>query len=118
VRIFQVSYDVAENWVVTTGYELMTRTAIAEDTSIPIDEFGVFRVKFEIDKLITAGDDVDEVHYTENFYGLISPEDYNTAYVCDVFDIELPTGLQTLSPENFAQRCGWNHYYECSLTTQ
>ena len=108
------SYESVENW--EDG--VMTRTANTEDTSIPIDEFGVFRVRFEIDKTVTAGDDVDKVHYAENFYGLISPQNYDKAYVCDVFDIELPSGLHTLSPENFQERCGWNHYYECSLTTQ
>jgi hypothetical protein len=107
-------YQSVENW--ENG--VMTRTASAEDKSIPIDEFGVFRVRFEIDRTVTAGGTVDKVHYAENFYGLISPQNYEKAYVCDVFDIELPSGLHTLSPENFQERCGWNHYYECSLTTQ
>jgi len=108
------SYQSVENW--EDG--VMTRTASAEDKSIPIDEYGVFRGRFEIDRITTSGNDVSKGHFAENIYGLISPQNYDTAYVCDVFDIELPSGLHTLSPENFQQRCGWNHYYKCSLTTQ
>jgi hypothetical protein len=110
------SYDVSENWQALPGkWEVLTRTASAEDKSISIDEFGVFRVKFEIDGQV---DGIEKFHRTENFYGLISPENYDTAYVCDVFNTELPTGLHTLSPENFQERCGWNHYYECKLISQ
>ncbi|MCK4826260.1 hypothetical protein KA005_61530, partial [bacterium] len=113
------SYDVSENCQTLPGkWEVLTMKASAEDSSIPIDEFGVFRVKFEIDGQETDANYVQEIHRTGNLYGLISPENYDTAYVCDVGNTELPTGLHTLSPENFQERCSWNYYYECKLKSE
>lgn len=85
-----------------------------EDTSVPLDDHGVFTLTLAYNEFRSDRYGSAEVPWTMNVWGLIPPEDYQTAYVCNFNRMDMPGGLETLTPENFQQRCGIGYYYECS----
>lgn len=89
-----------------------------EDTSVPVDEYGVFTVSLTWNEKRSASSYYasSEVPETHNLWGLIPPQNFQTVYLCDWSSMQMPTGLETLSAENFRGRCGGMSYYECYLS--
>jgi hypothetical protein len=89
-----------------------------EDTSVSLDEYGVFTVSLTWNEMRSASSHYasSEVPETHNRWGLIPPGNYQTVYLCDWGPREMPTGLETLTAENFRSRCGPDWYYECYLS--
>lgn len=87
-----------------------------EDTNVPLDEYGVFTVTLAYNEHRVDRNGSADVPRSMNIWGLIPPGDFQTAYICNFVALDLPTGLETLSPENFRQRCGIGKYYKCYLT--
>ena len=124
---YYYSYDYSEDWQTlvddgTLAWVTYTWSGQYEDTSLEVDEYGVFTIpaiwtekRNQATSAITS-----EFQYTQNRWGLLSPDNYQTIYLCDWGPREMPTGLQTLSPENFKDRCGpltlGSWYFECYLT--
>lgn len=114
------SYDNSETWDEgNLGNITHYWSGEVEDTSIPVDEYGVFTVSLSWNEKRSASSyySASEVPLIRNRWGLIPPDNYQTIYLCDWGPREMPTGLETLSAENFRDRCGpsgW--YYECYLT--
>lgn len=87
-----------------------------EDTNVPLDDNGVFALTLAYDEYREDRYGSAEVPWTMNIWGLIPPEDFQTAYICNFQRMDMPSGLETLTPENFRQRCGIGYYYECYLS--
>ena len=104
----------------TLGWSTLVWSGEAEDTSVPVDEYGVFTVTLTWNEKRTELGHTVEIPVTHNRWGLIPPENYQTVYLCDWGPREMPTGLETLTPENFKDRCGvttlGSWYFECGVT--
>jgi hypothetical protein len=117
------SYDYSEEWYGalfedgSVGWETCTWSGKAEDTSVFLDENGIFTVTLTWNEKRTDYDAVGEVSLSRNRWGLIPVGNYQTVYICDWGMLDMPTGLETLTAENFRDRCGQGRYYfECYLS--
>ncbi|MEE8357554.1 MAG: hypothetical protein V3R33_09625 [Anaerolineales bacterium] len=113
--------DVEQEWAVTQvdgslgDWHIVSINTQAEDTSVSFNEFGIFEGSLILERTHTEHGNTWPQTSTMNYYGLVSPENYEKAYICDVGANPLPTGLETLSPDNFQDRCGTFYYYVCNL---
>ena len=112
------SYDWSEDWQGLDGWVTNTWSGSVEDTSVAVDEYGIFTVILTWNELRTSSEGASaEIALSRSRWGLIPPEDYSLIYLCDWGALDLPTGLETLSAENFRNHCGTGRYYfECYLT--
>jgi hypothetical protein len=113
------SYDNSEDWD-EGSFGVITHywSGEVEDTSVFVDEYGVFNVSLTWNEKRSASSYYasSEVPETHNSWGLIPPNNYQTVYLCDWGAREMPTGFDTLTPDNFKERCGPSGYYfECYL---
>jgi hypothetical protein len=104
----------------TLGWATMVWSGKFEDSSVPIDDYGVFTVPLTWNERRTQLGHTVEVPQIYNRWGLIPKGNYQTVYICDWGPREMPTGLETLTPENFRDRCGvdtlGSWYFECALS--
>lgn len=114
------TYDNAEAWDEgPLGEVTHFWSGGGEDTSVMLDEYGVFTVSLTWNEQRSASTHYasSEVPVTHNRWGLIPRDNYQTVYLCDWGPREMPTGLETLTAENFRDRCGPGAYYfECGIT--
>jgi hypothetical protein len=54
------------------------------------------------------------LEFKNNVFGLINPLDHKQAYFCDLSRNPFPENLNSLTAENFEERCIL-YYYECSI---
>ncbi len=114
-------YDVAEEWGViqTNGsigdWHVLTMHVQVIEPAVMVDKQGVFRGMLAYDSTYTEYDNTWTTSQVDHFWGLIPPDAYQSAFVCLQGRIPLPEGLETLTADNFQDRCGSYSYYECSL---
>lgn len=117
---YYYSYENSEDWQDINGWYTSVWSGAGEDTSVPVDEFGVFTIPLTWNEKRTERGNSVEVPESHNRWGLIPPDNYQIVYLCDWGPREMPTGLETLTPENFKERCGiktlGSWYFECYLT--
>ena len=115
---YYYSYDWSEDWDYgSQGWHTDTWSGKGEDTSVQVDEYGVFTVALTWNEKRTSTILANsEVPTTRNRWGLIPPDNFKTVYLCDWSSREMPTGLETLTAENFRGRCGGMYYFECYLS--
>lgn len=123
---YYYSYDNSEDWATTLedgslgDWHTSTWSGEVEDTSVTVNEYGVFTVTLTWNEKRTERGNSVEVPETHNQWGLIPPDNYQIIYLCDWGPREMPTGLETLNPDNFWDRCGVEtvgaYYFECYLT--
>lgn len=89
----------------------------AEAKNIDMDEYGVFQLHLsgnihQTDGLLNYEGDKP---FEANMYGLIPPESgFTRAFVCTPWANDIPAGLETLTGDNFADRCGYFYLYSCT----
>jgi hypothetical protein len=124
---YNYTYEYSEDWQTllddgSLGWVTHTWSGHYEDTSVEVDEYGVFTIPatWTEKRDQTTSSITTEVQYTHNFWGLLPPDNHQTIYLCSWGPREMPTGLETLSPDNFKDRCGpqtlGSWYFECYLT--
>jgi hypothetical protein len=108
--VWQEDGSIGEWHVTSALYE-------AEAKNIALDENGIFKIHLtgnihQTDGLVNYEGDKP---FEANMYGLIPPEpDFPRAFVCVPWANEIPTGLETLTGENFEERCGYFYLYTCN----
>jgi hypothetical protein len=117
---YYYSYDNSEDWDYgDQGWVTENWSGKAEVTSVLVDEYGVFTIPLTWNEKRTASAiySDSEVPTIRNRWGLIPLDNYQIVYLCDWGPREMPTGLETLTAENFRDRCGPSGYYfECGTS--